>query len=288
LIVCRVLRYAALMLLWGGSAYVAVIAPGPLGLIVWRRLRPLWLAAAAVALIGTIAALLLQSGNIGEGWPDAFNATLVRNVLSETGYGRAWLVQAVTALLLFVAVVTRRAAPATITAYAAALALGALALTGHSAMQTGWVGFGAKVNDAIHLLAAGAWIGALVALVASLPARRDAMLHDAVDAALGRFSLFGLFAVAAIAGTGIVNTLIILGGLPTDWSSPYQALLAAKIGLFLLMLALAASNRYRVQEARPRDERKRLRAIRMTSAAELALGAAILVVVAFFGTFDPA
>src|SRR6202021_3025510 len=43
----------------------------------------------------------------------------------------------------------------------AALPLASLGLTGHAAMQTGWLGALHRGNDALHLLCGGAWIGGL-------------------------------------------------------------------------------------------------------------------------------
>ena len=64
--------------------------------------------------------------------------------------------------------------------------------------------------------------------------------------ALRRFSAVGHGAVAVVIVTGIVNTGLILGHWPSDWNSPYQALLMIKIALVIAMALLALLNRYAV------------------------------------------
>ncbi|MBF4190148.1 CopD family protein, partial [Serratia ureilytica] len=49
--------------------------------------------------------------------------------------------------------------------------------------------------------------------------------------------------------TGIVNSLIILGGWPLNLSSPYQRLLLLKTALVALMVMVALANRYAIVPA---------------------------------------
>ena len=65
-------------------------------------------------------------------------------------------------------------------------------------MQTGAEGVLHRVNHAVHLLAAGAWIGGLVPFTLCLRAYdRDDLRKDAVRAMAG-FSFWGQLVVAAI------------------------------------------------------------------------------------------
>jgi putative copper resistance protein D len=80
---------------------------------------------------------------------------------------------------------------------------------------------------------------------------------------------------------------LVLRRWPTDWSSPYQAMLAIKIGLVATMTALATVNRYLFV---PRVGEERARAItdiRRGTIAEIALGLAVVGLVAVFGMLDP-
>ena len=288
LILCRVLHDAAAMLLWGAFAYLWVLVPGGLAGAVGRHLEVLRLAAIAVAILTTAAALPLQAGVIGEGWADTLDVRTLRDVLVETDVGNAWIVQAVLALVLAATVPVparrRRAA----TAIAAGLLLASLALTGHAAMHEGGLRLAHAINDATHLLAGGAWLGALVPLLPILRALERVETRAEAATALRRFSAAGHGAVALVIATGVLNIALVLGRWPADWSSPYQALLAAKIGLVAAMTALALFNRYglvgRIRTAPART----IRALIATTLLEIALGAGVLALAGAFGTMEPA
>jgi putative copper resistance protein D len=96
----------------------------------------------------------------------------------------------------------------------------------------------------VHLLSGGFWIGCLVPLLICLPQLRNPAQRPDAALALRRFSSLGHVAVALILATGLINTGLILRKLPVDFSSPYETLLAAKIGLVGMMVAIAIINRY--------------------------------------------
>ena len=62
------------------------------------------------------------------------------------------------------------------------------------------------------------------------------------------FSAVGVSVVGVLVASGLVNTWMLVGptGIGRILTSPYGQLLLAKLGLFGLMLALAAANRYRL------------------------------------------
>lgn len=109
-------------------------------------------------------------------------------------------------------------------------------LIGHAgALGSVWL-IGAEM---LHLAAAGAWLGGLVPLlmlVATLPA---AAARRAAD----RFTPIGLSAVVVIAGTGIAQASVLIGGLHGLVATGYGRVALVKIGLFAVLLALAALNR---------------------------------------------
>ena len=142
--------------------------------------------------------------------------------------------------------------------------LASLALVGHAAMQTGVEGILHRANHAVHLLAAGAWIGGLVPFVLSLDAyARDALQRDAVTAMM-RFSFLGQFVVTAIVATGIVNIALTSGHAPWPPTTPYRALLDVKIVVVATMIALAIVDRYGLVP-RLKDGANALSALRLTS-----------------------
>ena len=287
LIVCRFLHDAAAMLVWGGAAYLAALVPRGLADDVARHLTRVGLVAIAVVVATTAAILPIEAARLGDGWADAFNVDVVRGFLVDTAGGGAWGSQAAAAVLLAVALLlpvgVRRVGIAT----AAGAALVTLALTGHAVMHDDADGLAQRLNDAAHVLAAGAWFGALVPLVAILRRLRESTF--AVDAAkaLRRFSLAGHIAVALAIATGAANTLFIVGHPPADWSSPYQVLLSAKIAVVAVMVGLALANRYTVMPLLGADA-EAVTALRRGTIAEIGLGLAAIALVAAFGTLDPA
>ena len=91
--------------------------------------------------------------------------------------------------------------------------------------------------------------------------------------------------------TGIANTLII-AGLPMDFSTVWFGLLATKLGLFAVMLGLAAANRWwltpALAQALTSGQPGSLRAIRLSLLLETGAACAIVAIVAALGTLAPA
>lgn len=283
---CRFLHYAAAMALFGTSAFLAILAPKQLAERLVERLRIILVVAAGLAAATTLAWLLLKTGEIGDGWADTLDPALISSVLTDSSFGRAWqwrLVFAACLPAVFLLGPRRLSA----LALCSGLLLASLALTGHSAMLSGWPGLLQRGNHMLHLLAAGAWLGALIPLLPCLIMLGDAFPAPPATQALRRFSTAGHVAVSLVVVTGIANTTLVLGRAPTDWSSPYQALLAAKIGLVGVMIAIALINRYflvpRIRLARTRS----LRLLSCLTVAELLLGSGVLVLVSLFGMIEP-
>lgn len=284
---CRFLHYAAAMVLFGASAFLAVLAPKELAGRLEVRLRFLLTAAAGLAAATTLAWLMLKTGEIGDGWADTLDPSLLASVLADSSFGRAWQWRLAFAVCLPAAfLLGERRLPAI--ACCSGLLLASLALTGHAAMLSGWPGFLQRGNHMLHLLAAGAWLGALIPLLPCLAMLGGAPPSASAGRALRRFSTAGHVAVSLVVVTGIANTAFVLGHPPADWSSPYQALLAAKIGLVAAMIATASANRYwlvpRIRLARTQT----LRLLASLTCLELLLGMGVLGLVSLFGMIEPA
>ena len=284
---CRFLHDASAMLLFGAFAYLATLVPQELAWEVGRRLQSARVLLIALAVATTAAALPVQTALIGDGWPDALDPATVRAVLFETSVGGAWQAQAAAALLVAAALAVRAPYRQAATALAAGLLVMSLALTGHAVMQEGWLGLAHRVNDAVHVLSGGAWLGALVPLLLTLAALNDPERSGAAEMALRRFSSAGHVAVALVVLSGVINTILVLGRWPTDWSSPYQAMLAAKIALVVTMVGLALVNRYGFVPRLAAHRPAAVRAIRSGTIAELALGLGIIGLVSVFGMLAP-
>jgi putative copper resistance protein D len=164
------------------------------------------------------------------------------------------------------------------------LLLASVALTGHSALPGGVPGMLHQVADAIHLIAAGWWVGGLLALV--LTARR--LGPDAAEV-LHRFSGVGYGAVAAIVATGLFKSLFLVATLQGADSTAYGLTLLLKVALFALMGLLALSNRFWITPGLRRDGSSALWLKRLQGSvtAEFALGLAVLAVVGALGAMSP-
>jgi copper resistance protein D len=154
-------------------------------------------------------------------------------------------------------------------------------------MQEGAVGWLHTVNHSFHVVAASLWLGSLVPLLICLGDLRQPPLRYEAICALRRFSCIGHGAVACVFVTGTVNIWLILGQWPVDWTSPYQALLAAKITLVIIMIAVALVNRYVFTPRIAADEVRALGAIAHNTLIEIGLGAMVLALVAIFGLLEP-
>lgn len=229
--------------------------------------------------------------------PEIFAAVLA------TQYGKAWLARmvflaglaGVTALLL------RGGRHAAFWRDAglvlAAGLVGCMALTGHAAAGEGVALILQLAGDALHLLAAGLWLGALLplALLLDLCRRAETPWAAAVaKEATRRFSLLGLATVGTLLLTGTYNAWQLVGDIPPLVGTDYGRLLLLKLGLLVPLLALAATNLLFI---RPRmlaaasctdDFRDLVERLRRNALLEAGIGAAILLIVATLGVTAPA
>jgi putative copper resistance protein D len=192
-------------------------------------------------------------------------------VLRETQFGTLWLWRAVV-LIVVLALTWWRGHLATGAATVAAGAvLGLTAAGGHAGATGNPFQLGA---DAVHLLAAGAWLGGLLPFAAAM--RRP-------DAAIvaWRFSTLGTVCVCLILLTGGVNAWFLVGDPSALTGTPYGRLLMLKLALVAALLTIAAVNRFRL------TPRGAVAALRRNALIETALGVTIVAIVAVLGTMVP-
>jgi putative copper resistance protein D len=276
---------AAAIAAYGVGGFIAWIAPNRLGQAIAASSNFLIVAASSLAVLSTLAWLPTEAAMIGDSWQSAFDRSTLPAILCDTAIGKAWLVRLALSLLPMAALPWRSGS---IVRWAlSGLLLASLALTGHADMDEGTRGVLHILNDALHLLAGGAWLGSLLALPGCLARLRDPAFCTEAKTALRRFSSAGHLAVALVITTGIVNTVLVLGRWPTDFTSTYQMLLATKIAFVAGMTGLALVNRYLFVPRMVTQRDRAIIQIRNGTYAELALGAGVLALVAFLGILDP-
>jgi putative copper resistance protein D len=286
LIICRFLHFSAAMLLFGSSTFTAWVAPAQLGASLQKQVSVANAALLLAISITAICWLCLETGLIGDSWTDAINPGALASVLTGTSFGNVWSAHLTLTLLPALALRLRGRGRSVGLALSSGLVLASLGFVGHAADEDGPVGLAHRLNHALHLLSSGFWLGCLPPLLAVLARLRNAS-HDAAAAqALARFSGLGHIAVALALATGVVNTALVLHHLPTDFSSPYQLLLAIKIALVALMLMVALFNRY-VAVPQLSASGWVQRGIVMGTIIEIAIGATVIALVSAFATMDP-
>jgi copper resistance protein D len=287
LALCRFAHFLAAMVAFGTSAYLWRLAPAALRRELSVNLRGVVLVAGLVVLLSSILWLGLEAAAMADAWSGAWDPDMLEGVLFATAFGRLWQVRLLLCAVLAAALAFRADNRWGLRTGLAALTLASLGLTGHAAMQTGGLGALHRGNDALHLLCGGAWIGGLLPFALCLFACSRPELRGEAMSTMMRYSRYGHFFVALIILSGATNVALTSGALPFPPSSPYRALLLAKIALVACLVALALVNRY-VIAPRWGPDGKALRALRATSIAEIALGMVVVGLVSLFGLLDPA
>jgi putative copper resistance protein D len=310
LIYVRAIHFAATITVAGVVFFIVFIAePTFRGAADGARLPHIvrhllvWIAwtSLVVTVVSGIAWLVLVAQSITySSLGETLTTDVLGAVLLQTGFGNDWLARFGLACLLggmFVPFLSRRGVEplwvkCAVVASAAALT-GTLVWAGHAAGGRGLEAVLHPVADFVHLSAAAAWVGTLLPLALVLGAAG----HDGASVAFARtatvrFSAFGIVSVATLLITGSINTWYLAGSIPALTETDYGHLLLIKIGLFLVMVAIAAINRLvltprLVQTASAAQARRVLFELRINTLLEVAIGVSIIVIVAMLGTNPP-
>lgn len=288
----RFLHYAALLGLFGWTAYRSIGLRGRIWTQVARRGAALITAAVAALLVS--AALELVSIAAMMGMPvETLDWPVIEAMLLGTDMGWAFLIRIGLLLAAMLALVTSRTALAAL-CYAAALMT--LGWSGHAAASDGWLGLSHRLNNGVHLLAIGLWLGAIgwFLRLTRLAHRRDGRVSaPQLLAVMHGFAPLGVLLVGTAVLTGIINAQLIFGleNSATVLTTPYGRLLAAKIVLVTGMMGFGARNaglgRRHAAKTIAIDEVAVLRALRASLAGELAFGVAVVALVAVLGMMSP-
>ncbi|UFP98261.1 copper homeostasis membrane protein CopD [Pseudomonas fitomaticsae] len=278
-ILLRLALYVDLLLLFGLALFGLYSVDAVL------RFRPMLRGMALIGALLSVASLVLMTRAMSGETEFAALWPHLQMMVLETDVGLAWALR----MIALIAVVIWPGL--WLASMAGAVALASLAWSGHGAMDNAWH----LLSDILHLLAAGAWLGAMLALI--LMSRLDALCSEARVRSLAdsvkRFEGVGAAIVLILSVTGVANYLFIVG--PTLGEvllGTYGILLSIKVALFGGMLVLAALNRFHLgplleQSLRAGQHQVAANALRRSVALELVIALLIVGLVAWLGTLSP-
>lgn len=276
LVLCRFVHFIVVLLIFGACVFrPLLLGAGPQPTLD-RQLLRITRGLAWVGLLSGVTWLLLITASMAGSWDAALQPATVQRVLGKTFFGQVWTWHLLFNLLLVIALV--KPWPA-LRLPLLALLLVTLAPVGHGAMLDGLSGRLLILNQVVHLVCVGAWLGGLLVLVLILRQPQGYGL----EAILRRFSGVGYGLVAGLLVTGLINVRVLTGQLwPTPLFSGFALILLIKVMLVLAMLALALLNRLRIERC---DER--LNSLKASVLLEWLLGIAAVAVVSLLGTLPP-
>ena len=262
------LRHRFAWLVWTGVA-VAILSGA------------IWLGLLAADIYDTPAAEVWRNGGV---W----------TVASETRFGQVLLDRLALAITLALIILTARSAASRPRWYVIAVILAAgfliaPAWTGHAGAAPGRGGEFLVTSDALHLVAAGAWVGGLVPLALLLAATRRAKEPEwttVTIVAVHRFSWLGIACVGSLLTTAFVNAWYEVGTFDALVATDYGRLVLLKLALFAAMVAFASINRFHLTPRLAAADAAR--ALQRNTVAEAVLGFAAVAAVGFLGAMAPA
>jgi copper resistance protein D len=299
-VICRWLQMGGAMILTGSSLFLLYTLPssGPGSAVDLRWPARMLLACTVVVLVACALGFLAQTAVLAGTLQDAATPESLSAAMGMS-FGRSSMARLALASALLVAlpVIGPRRRAWIVGGVGGGLICGSFAWMGHGAATEGALGLLHLSSDIIHALAAGVWVGALVAfLIVSAAANREPpQRQEQLHRALRGFSGVGSALVAVLIATGLINGWFVIGlrGLPHLWTTAYGQLLTIKLLLFAAMLGLAAANRFLLTpqlgaalEAQSPTVAT-ISALRVSLAMEAGISMAVLALVAWFGTLAP-
>lgn len=296
----RSVHLAAAMLLFGQFIFVVFVARNvrlegrksgkqalpPLALSAWWCL----FTSVVSGIAWLVPAAVIMSGKPLE---QAMRADTLALLLGKTAFGHLWmlrfgLVIALGALLLALRRTTQESIARRVAVGALVVAsayLATLAWAGHANTGEGEERSIQLLSDVVHLLSAGAWLGALPALVLGLASAQSLDLARKLSQ---RFSTLGAVSLSLLTLSGVTNAWYRVGDWPALIGTDYGRLLLAKLALFAAMATLAMANRWYLLPRLAAGDRDAVHLVRRNAILEIAAGAVMIAVVGVLGTRVPA
>ncbi|AOE68958.1 copper resistance protein CopD [Pseudomonas fluorescens] len=276
LVLCRFVHFIVVLLMFGACVFRPWLLGAEPQAVLDRQVLRITRGLAWTALASGVIWLLLITASMAGSWPAALELSTVQLVLGKTFFGQVWTWHLLLNGLLVIALMTAWKAPRLplIT-----LLLMTLAPVGHGAMLDGLSGQLLILNQVVHLMCVGAWLGGLLLLVLILRQPHGVELAPV----LRRFSGVGYGLVAGLLVTGLINVRVLTGQLwPTPLFSGFALILLIKVMLVLGMLALALLNRLRLDRCE-----QRLGSLKASVMLEWLLGVCAVAAVSLLGTLPP-
>ncbi|CAI2798143.1 MULTISPECIES: copper homeostasis membrane protein CopD [Pseudomonas fluorescens group] len=276
LVLCRFLHFIVVLLMFGACVFRPWLLGAEPQPALDRQLLRITRALAWLGLISGVAWLILITASMAGSWDAALQPATVQLVLGKTFFGQVWAWHLLLNLLLVMVLIRPWAA---LRLPLIALLLATLAPVGHGAMLDGLSGQLLILNQVVHLVCVGAWLGGLLVLVLILRQPQ----RFALEPILRRFSGVGYGLVTGLLMTGLINVRVLTGQLwPTPLFDGFALILLIKVMLVLGMLALALLNRLRLERC---DER--LGSLKSSVMLEWLLGVSAVAAVSLLGTLPP-
>ena len=276
LVLCRFLHFIVVLLMFGAWVFRPWLLGAHVQPTLDRQLLRITRGLAGLGLVTGVVWLLLITASMAGSWDAALQPATVQLVLGKTFFGQVWAWHLLLNLLLVIVLI--KPWPA-LRLPLLALLLATLAPVGHGAMLDGLSGRLLILNQVVHLLCVGAWLGGLLVLVLILRHAQDHRLKPI----LRRFSGVGYGLVAGLLVTGLINVRVLTGQLwPTPLFQGFALILLIKVGLVLGMLGLALLNRLRIKRCE-----QRLGSLKASVMMEWLLGIAAVAAVSLLGTLPP-
>jgi putative copper resistance protein D len=296
----RALHFGATLLVFGETALALFVArpawratksAGVGWADIERRIRPVLAWALAISVLSGIVWLALEVPLMsGEPIEEAIAGPTLGIVVLDTWFGRVCIVRLALAAL-FAWLLVRRAWLSPWGLLVGGAYLAAPAFAGHAAGGQGVEGAFRIAIDMAHLVAAGAWVGALPGLVLVLRAARqaaDAASLDAAARATRRFSALGAVAVAVIVASGVGNSVYMVGAWGEFTDTEYGRLLLAKLAVVAAMLSIAATNLLHLSPRVAKRDARSVSALARNAMLETLGGIAVVGIVGLLGITVPA
>src|SRR5579871_6708616 len=284
----RGVHFTAVLSLFGTLTIATFILPGALrgaspevAQRLQRQLLALVRGSSAVALVVGVVWLLLQGADMAGATSIGDALKAAPGALIDTRFGEALMVR-----FTVILVALKLAEWSTPIWRVSALLAGAVAVIAQS-----WMGHPAASNDTTlllasttHVLAAGAWLGALVPLY--LVVRATPGTGAATAAA--RFSWIGQLAVVTLAVTAWLQGVVLIGNEAGLLGTKYGEIATFKLVLFGVLFLIAVINRFKLSPALYGGDTTRANRHLTTSIAiETVIGLLVVLAASWLATGTP-